>query len=106
MTVRPWPKTLHGPPPADGVPPLACFYYLGLKKKQVRSPIRHSHIGLASRCAPSSRNSNRGLACTPVISTFMNVVHRKTNANVLKNCIVLLAHQSRTGYCARQLAMH
>lgn len=49
MTVRPWPKTLEGLPPRDGGPSVACFYYVGLKKKQVSLVTLQVHTGPATR---------------------------------------------------------
>lgn len=50
VTVRPWPKTLHEPAPDGNIAPqCTCFYYLGLKKKQVGPLLADSAVNCQRR---------------------------------------------------------
>ena len=39
VTVRPWPKTLYETDASGAIMPRTCYYYVGMKKKQVSSPL-------------------------------------------------------------------
>ena len=51
VTVRPWPKTLYEKDASGAPVPCTCYYYVGMRKKQVSGAVLY-HPGWAISISP------------------------------------------------------